>query len=158
MIDFVLWFTADEPVRVYADIRRRADTGTDEVSAIQLTLARGTRAQVLATQTAPAFGYEVHVYGRSGDVALRGRNLFQAELEVFSRSTPGFGDPATIRPVLRGDAITTMLIPELEEFAGSIFENRPPAVGAADGRRVLKVMDAAIESARSGQSIDIAPG
>jgi predicted dehydrogenase len=155
LVDFVLWFSGAAPVSVYADIRRRADTGTDELSAIQLQLASGVVAQLLVSQTQPTFSYDLRVYGTSGDVSLRGRNLFQAELEVFSTATEAFRDPATIRPVLRGDAISTMLVPELDEFAHSIFESRPPGVTAADGRRVLQVLDAVVESARVGQPVAI---
>src|SRR5262249_44072706 len=39
-------------------------------------------------------------YGTSGDVSLRGRNVFQPELEAFSTARQGFRDPVTIRPVL----------------------------------------------------------
>jgi myo-inositol 2-dehydrogenase/D-chiro-inositol 1-dehydrogenase len=156
LVDFLFWFTGDEAVKVSADVRRRADTATDDLSAIQVTLARGGLAQLLVTQTAAAFGYEMHVHGRAGDIGLRARSLFQGEVEVFSSSTPAFREPATIHPVLRGDAITTMLVPELEEFARSIAENRPPAVTAADGRRVLKILDAAVESARTGQAVEVA--
>ena len=67
-VDFVLWFTGADPLTVYADIRRRADTGTDELSAIQLRLANGVVAQVLVSQTQPAFGYDLRVHGTSGDV------------------------------------------------------------------------------------------
>ncbi len=155
LVDFVLWFTGADPVSVYADVRRRADTGTDELSAIQLRLATGVVAQLLVSQTQPMFGYDLQMYGTSGDIGLRGRNLFQAELEVFGTATATFRDPAIIRPVLRGDAITTMLVPELDEFAHSILESRPPAITAADGRRVLQVLDAVVESARLGQPVAI---
>ena len=155
VVDFVLWFTGAEPVSVFADVRRRADTGTDELTAIQLRLANGVVAHVLVSQTQPTFSYDLRVHGTSGDVGLRGRNLFQAELDVFSTATGTFREPAIIRPVLRGDAITTMLVPELDEFARSIFESRLPAITAADGRRVLQVLDAVVESARLGQPVAI---
>ena len=47
MVDFLLWFTDDEPVSVYANVRRRADSGTDQVSAIQIKLAKGALAHLL---------------------------------------------------------------------------------------------------------------
>lgn len=56
VLDFVLWFSGADPVSVYADIRRRGDTGADELSAIQLRLATGVVAQVLVSQTQPMFG------------------------------------------------------------------------------------------------------
>jgi predicted dehydrogenase len=155
VVDFVLWLTGARPMSVYAEMRRRSDTGTDELSAIQLQLANGVIAQLLVSQTQPAFGYDVRVYGTSGDVSLRSRNLFQPELEAFSTATQAFRNPVTIRPVLRGDAISTMLLPELDEFAQSIFEARPPAITAADGLLVLQVLDAVVESARVGRSVAI---
>jgi predicted dehydrogenase len=155
VVDFALWFAGAGPVSLYADVRRRQDTGTEELAAIQLRLTDAVSAQFIVSQTQPAFGYEVQVSGSSGAVSLRGRNLFQPELEVFSTATGTFREPATIHPVLRGDAITTMLVPELAEFTGSVLERRPPSVTAADGRRVLQVLDAVIESERTGQPVSI---
>jgi len=44
---------------------------------------------------------------------------------------------------------------ELCEFANSIVENREPAVTGEDGVRVLDIIDAAFESARTGQPVDL---
>jgi predicted dehydrogenase len=151
LLDFLLWFTDDEPTSVFANLHRRADTGTEELTALQIQLARGATAQFTVTQTAPCFGYDVQIHGYAGDIAIRGRNLFQVELDVFSTTLRGYGEPTVIRPIVRGDAITSMLIPELEEFAASIRERRAPAITPADGRRVLRVLDAAIESGSSGE-------
>jgi predicted dehydrogenase len=157
VVDFILWFTGAEPESVYASIRRRADTGTDDVSAIQLQLSNGVVAQMLVSQTQPAFGYDLRLQGTRGVVGLRGRNLFQGELEIFSTASDAFREPATIHPILRGDAITTMLVPELDEFAHSILESRPPAITPADGRRVLQILDAVVESARVARPVTIPP-
>jgi predicted dehydrogenase len=48
-----------------------------------------------------------------------------------------------------------MFVPELEEFAGAINENRAPAITAADARRVLRVLDAVVESGRTGRAIEL---
>lgn len=152
LIDLILWFLADEPVGVYADVRRRADTGADESSAIQLRFSRGALAQCLVTQATSAFSYGIDLHGRTGKVALRGRNLLQFEIEVSSTSVATYREPTTIRPTVRRDKISTMLVPELEEFARSVRERRPPAVTASDGRRVLGVLDAIVESGRSGRT------
>ena len=93
MIDFILWFTEEEPQSVFADVRRQSHTGTDQLSGLQIRLANGALAQLMVTQNAPAFLYETHVFGSAGDVGLRIRNLFQPELEVFSSTTSEFGDP-----------------------------------------------------------------
>jgi predicted dehydrogenase len=46
-----------------------------------------------------------------------------------------------------------MLVPELEEFAAAIIDHRQPSITAADGRRVLKVLDAVKDSSLSGQPV-----
>lgn len=163
LIDFVLWLTGDEVVRVFADVHRRADTGTDETSAIQLGLEKGSVGQLLVTQQAPGFFFDLHIEGRSGSIALRGPRLFgprgadvnflQFEVEVFSNAVPEYSEPTVIRPAIRGNNISMMLVPELEEFASSVRERRTPWITAADGCRVLQVLDAVVESGNSGQLV-----
>jgi predicted dehydrogenase len=155
LIDLILWFLADEPVGLYADVRRRADTGTDETSAIQIRFANGAIAQCLVTQAASTFSYELEIHGRTGKIALRGRNFLQFEIEVSSNTVQAYREPTTIHPGVRRDNISMMLVPELEEFARSIQERRPPAITASDGRRVLQVLDAVVESGRSGRPVTL---
>ena len=153
LIDFLLWFTGDEPVSVFADVRQRSDSGTDETSAIQIGLAKGCLGQLLVTQAAPGFFYDFHIQGRSGSIALRGRNFLQFEIEVFSTSIASYAEPTVIRPAIRRDNISMMLVPELEEFASSVRERRRPWITAADGCRVLKVLDAVVESGNSRERV-----
>lgn len=153
LIDAFLWFLADEPVAVYADVCRRADTGADETSAIQLRFANGGLAQCLVTQAASTFFYELDIHGRTGEISLRGRNFLQFEIEVSSSSVATYREPTVIRPAVRRDNISMMLVPELEEFARAIREGRPPAITATDGRRVLAVLDAIVESGRTGRTV-----
>jgi predicted dehydrogenase len=153
LIDLLLWFVGDEPVRVFADVRRRSDTGTDATSAIQLGFDTGVVAQLLVTQAAPSFFYELHIVGRAGSITLRGRNFLQFEIEVLSNAVRAYREPTIIRPQIRRDNISMMLVPELEEFAAAVQEQRPPSITASDGRRVLRVLDAVAESGRSGQAV-----
>jgi UDP-N-acetyl-2-amino-2-deoxyglucuronate dehydrogenase len=155
LIDFLFWFTGDEPVSVLADVRRRADTGADETSAIQIAMAKGGLAQFVVTQAAPSFFYDLHIYGRSGAIALHGRNFVQFEVEVFSSALDTYQEPTVFRPMVRRDNVSMMLVPELEEFARSIKERRPPAITASDGRRVLRVLDAVVVSGHSGRRITL---
>ena len=46
-----------------------------------------------------------------------------------------------------------MLVSELEEFASAIRENRQPAITVADGRQVLRILDAVVESGRTGSPV-----
>lgn len=49
--------------------------------------------------------------------------------------------------------VAMMLVPELEEFARAIQENRSPAITIGDGRRVLRILDAVIQSDRCKQPV-----
>jgi predicted dehydrogenase len=150
LIDLVLWLTGAEPTQVFATVQRRSDNGTDEVSAIQLGFGERGLAQFLVGQAMSGLLFEMRLYGRSGEVALRGRNFLQFELEVQSNVVPAYNAPTIIRPNVPRDHIWMMLVPEVEEFARAINENRPPAITASDGRRVLRVLDAVFESGRTG--------
>jgi predicted dehydrogenase len=155
LVDMALWFAGDEPIEVSGDVQRRADTGADDTSAFQVRFARGAIAQCLVTQAASTFFYTLDVHGSAGRVALRGWNFLQFEIEVSSKTNPAYVDPTVIRPRLSRDNITMMFVPELEEFAGAVREKRRPAIAAADGRQVLKVLDAVIKASRSDRPIKI---
>ncbi len=153
MVDLFLWFLNDVPISVYADMERRDDTGADNTTVFQIRFLRGALGQCLVTQAASTFFYELDIHGNAGKITLRGRNFLQFEIEVSSKAVPAYAEPTIIRPAIRRDNITMMLVPELEEFASAIREGRPPSITASDGRRVLSVLDAVFESGRTGQPV-----
>jgi predicted dehydrogenase len=155
LVDEILWFVQDEPVQVYAEIRHRPDTGTDETSAFQIRFGGGAVAQCLVTQAVEGWFDFVNIYGREGRIGLASSNWLRYEISVSSTALPAHAEPTTICPRLRGDPIMMMLIPELEEFVSAIQEKRQPAVTVTDGRRVLKVVDAVVESGRTGRAIRV---
>ena len=157
LIDLALWFVAEEPTRVWATVAHRPETAVDDTSALQLDFKDDRVAQFLVTQSAAGFFYELQMIGRSGSITLRGRNFVQFEIEVHSPAFPAWREPTIIRPTMRRDHITMMLLPELAEFADAVEQGRPPGVTASDGRRVLRVLDAARESARTCQATTLAP-
>ena len=155
LVDEVLWFIQDEPVQVYAAVRHRPDTGTDETSAFQIRFAGGAIAQCLVTQAVEGWFDFVHIYGQEGRIGLASSNWLRYEISVSSRALPAYAEPTTICPGLSGDPIMMMLVPEVEEFAAAIQENRQPAVTATDGRKVLKVLDAVFESETAGYPVTL---
>ena len=157
LIDLALWFVGDEPTSVWASVRPRLDTGVDDTSTIQLQFSEGRVAQFLVTQSAAAFFYDLTIIGRSGSIALRGRNFVQYEVEVHSTTVAAWREPTTIRPRMQRDHITTMFVPELAEFADAVANRRSPGITASDGVRVLRVLDAAAESSRTGRAVQLAP-
>lgn len=155
LIDWILWFTNAEPSEVFAMLEKRDDTRADYRSVFQLRLTNQVLAQCLVTQGASTFSFQIDIHGTEGKVSLRGRNFLQFEIEVSSKVVEKYHEPTIIRPAMRVDNVEMMLLPELEEFAAAIQEQRPPNITIADGRHVLRVMDAVIESARSNQPIQI---
>jgi predicted dehydrogenase len=152
LVDEILWFVRDEPIEVYADVRIRPDTGTDETSAFHIRFAEGTVAQCLTTQAAGQWFDFVSIYGRDGTISLASSCWLQYEISVSSEAIPAYTQPTKIYPRLTEDPLMMML----EEFAAAIQENRAPAITAADGRRVLKVLDAVVKSGRTGKAVRVA--
>jgi predicted dehydrogenase len=140
LIDLALWLLADDPVEVFADVGRRADTGADDTTTLQIRFAKGARAQFLVTQAASTVFYGLGLHGRAGSIQLRGHNLLQVEIEVSSAALRAYAEPTVIQPGVRRDNITAMLVPELEEFAAAVRERRLPTIIVEDGWRVLRVL------------------
>ncbi len=157
MIDLVLWLVGNEPTLVSGTVHRRVDLGTDDTSSILLDFGSGPLAQLLVTQSAHRFFYDVQVVGRVGSITLRGTGLAQFEIEIHSAVHPAYEEPTIIRPVMGGDSVTTMFVPELLAFADSIRAPRAPAITASDGRRVLRVLDAVQESSRAQRAVTPEP-
>lgn len=155
LIDMFLWFMEDKPARVFATLSRRDDTGADDTSVFQIQFVNGVWAQGFVTQSAPAFGYDLSIHGRAGKITLRGYTFLQFEIEVLSTVLPAYRAPTIIRPFIWPDNISMMFVPEVEEFAGAICEHRPPAITAADGRRVLRILDAIVQSSRTHQPVTL---
>jgi predicted dehydrogenase len=155
LIDLAVWFIGEEPASVSASVEYRPDTGADDTSAVQLEFRNGRIAQFCITQSAAGFFYDLQVIGNSGSIALRGRNFVQFEIEVQSTAVAGYQDPTLIRPLMQRDHITTMLLPELAEFADAIERRRAPSITASDGRRVLRVLDAVVAAGRGHQAVTL---
>jgi predicted dehydrogenase len=155
LIDLMLWCLDDEPTEVFANVQNRTDTGADEFAAFQIRFAKGAVAQGLVTQSESTFFYELDIHGSAGKIILRGRSFLQFEIEVSSNVVVAYREPTFIRPDTDGDNIAMMLVPELEEFASAIKGQRSPSITAADGRRVLRVIDGIFKSGQCNQPVKL---
>jgi predicted dehydrogenase len=155
LVDTVLWCVNDEPVEVYADVRRRSDTGVDETSAFQIRFAGGAVAQFLVTQAVGQWFDFVNLYGREGHISLVSRQWLQCEITVVSNVIPEYAQPATIKPLFTDHPLMMMLVPELEDFAAAIQERHQPSITASHGRRVLMVLDAVVRSGQAGRPVSL---
>jgi predicted dehydrogenase len=155
LVDFILWFL-DDPVQVSADVRCRADTGADETAAFRIRFDSGAVAQGLVTQTSPSFFYAFEIIGRRGRITLRGVNFLQYELEVTSQAAVAYSEPTLIRPRIWQDNIQMMFVPELADFAAAIRAGQAAPITARDGRRVLQILDAIVQSGQSSVPVVLA--
>lgn len=154
LVDQILWYLDDEPVEVSAHIRYRADTHTDETTAFQVRFAKGAVFQGIVSQAGAGFVNNIEIYGRQGFISLRGNSVIY-RIELQSQALPAYSQPTTLHFPQIPDVRILMTLPQLAEFAQAIHEQRQPACTVADGRRVLKVLDAFVKSARSGQIMRI---
>ena len=155
LVDEILWFVNDDPVEVFANIRHRADTRADDTSAFQIRFAGGTVAQCIATQASASFFNNVDIIGSDGRITLWGSGFLSYDILLSSAKLEAYSQPTMLRPHVIGDPILAMLVPELEESAAAVRENRQPSITAADGRRVLTILDAALTSGRTAQPVEL---
>jgi predicted dehydrogenase len=153
LVDEILWFVQDEPVEVFADVRHRPDTETDETSLFQIRFAEGAVAQCLVTQAADSWFDFVTIYGQDGRISLASSNWLQYTISVSSAAISAYAQPTTIYPRLTAEPIMMMLVPELEEFVTAIRKDRQPAITVTDGRLVLRVLDAVVKSGRTNRLV-----
>jgi len=111
--------------------------------------------QGLVRQNAPSFGWTLEVQGDAGRLTAQVAGYSHIEIRVTSDANAAYAEPTVIRPFVWGDHIEFMLVPELEAFAAAIRDRHPAPITAADGRRVLSIIDAIFESARSGRPAQI---
>jgi predicted dehydrogenase len=147
LADMALWYAGDEPTEVCGRMRRRADTGAEQTTTFEIRFARGAIAQMLVTQAAHGFFLTMDLIGTAGRISLRVTTFLQFEIEVVSNAVAAYAQPTVIRPRIFRDNIAAMLVPELQEFANAIHEERQPSVSVGDGRKVLRVLDQLMTSA-----------
>ena len=154
LVDEILWYMADDPVEVYADIRYRADTRADETTTFHIQFARGAVAQGMVTQAGVGFAHNLDIYGRQGTISLRGDSL-NYSVHILSSALPAYAQPTSIHIPHIDDLRLLKHHAQLAEFVQAIQERRQPSCTVTDGRRVLKVLDAIIKSDRTGAPVRI---
>ena len=154
LVDQVLWYLGDDPIEVSAHIQYRSDTRADETTTFQIRFAQGTVVQGMVSQASMRFINNLDIFGRQGFISLRGGG-FNYTIEVVSNVLAAYSQPTSIHLPQIPDLRILMHLPQLAEFAQAIHEHRQPSCTATDGRRVLKVLDAIIQSDRAGEPVRI---
>ena len=113
---------------------------------VMLTMARGALVHVNSSFRA-VYGYDQRIEAFGAKGMLISHNHQPTLLERY--------DAAGIRrdPLLRFfiERHAESYARELDDFVRAIGEHRAPSIGLDDGRRALRIADAAVASAKSGQ-------
>jgi predicted dehydrogenase len=166
-LDQILWVVGKPAERVSAEMNRAEPGGCETEAMVNIRFEGGALAQLVTSQT---FGGR---YGWLDVLGTAGRIRAQWESDVLTIQSTAIREYAhlteiTVPPTaylpptgydarasLRSSAYIRTWANELTEFANSIREGRPSSVSGADGVRVLQVLDAAFESARTGEMVEV---
>jgi scyllo-inositol 2-dehydrogenase (NADP+) len=148
--------------RVYAEVdRRRGTPGEDDVF-LALHHRSGTTSHLWASALAPAPGPRLRVQGTAGGVLAPGVDPQEAQLrEGIRPGASGWGCPAEWeRPRLYAGERSVPVPPEPGDWPrfyallrDALRDGAPPPVDPADAVSVLRILDAARESARTGSVV-----
>jgi predicted dehydrogenase len=153
LIDQILWYAADEPVEVFADIRYRADTGAEQVAAFQIAFARGLVAQCLVSQAFDRMVYGLEVAGSGGTLSIRSSGFLDYEVSVQSSVLEQYKEPTVIHPMATGDPRNAKHLAQLQGFVQAIRTHGPVPVTIDAACAVLRVTDAVFASDREGAPV-----
>ncbi len=115
---------------------------TDEISQVLIRFKNGVLGQIGDTYITPAKTF-IAVYGTAGWLEF---DFLRGRLTYFDTD----GKPEDM-PV----ESTNLIADELREFGECILTGKRPETGGAEARAAVAVMEAAIESARTGKTVKI---
>jgi predicted dehydrogenase len=93
------------------------------------------------------------IYRREGRISLSPCGFLDFEITVTSNRLTEYKEEQKIHIPLTDDVRMVKHVAQLEGFAQAIHEKRQPPVTVADGRNVLKVIDAVFKSGETGKPI-----
>ena len=154
--DMVRWLLADEPIEVIARTACMLDAKENphrdpDTAMVMLKMASGALVHVNSSFRA-VYGYDqrIEAFGEKG--MLISRNQQPTTLERYG--TDGIRRDPLLRFFI--ERYAESYARELDEFIRAIGEKRTPPIGLDDGRRALRIAEAAVESAKSGAAVAIA--
>ncbi len=151
-MDVLCWFIGDvQSVVGYAGARVH-DIEVEDTAAAALRFASGAFGVVEAsTTTYPQTDERIEIAGSRGTVTIEGGQIIQHELAGRDAEMPKL---ALEDPRFRGKSYYGTSHPRvIEDFVQAVSEGRAPAVDGREGRKVLEVIFAIYESARTGREV-----
>ncbi len=156
LTDQILWMTDAEPVRVYGEMNRAIETGVDDATAFTLRLSDDVLASIVCSQMVGAVDV-IEVAGDAGRIRAEwewdSHRVPRDVVTIFSEVDAAYSHPTTIEPGKPGPM--AMYERELADWLTSVRDSTEPPITVRDAAKVLSVLDAAVESARTGLPVDI---
>ncbi len=153
--DMVRWLCAEEPVEIVARTACMLDAGENphrdpDTAMATLTMASGALVHVNSSFRA-VYGYDqrIEVFGSKG--MLISRNHQPTALERYDAG--GIHRDPLLRFFI--ERYAQSYARELDDFIRAIEARQAPSVGLDDGRRALRIAEAAVASAKSGAPVAI---
>lgn len=161
-VDLLQWF-AGLPAEVTGRIARRVHTGiqADDTTVATLLYPDGALGTIEAsTALWPGWSRRIELCGEHGSICLEDDHIARWD---FAKAEPG---DETIRHAKRDDALGSGAgvpggislaghLRQIGDLVAAVRENRPPAIGAREGRKAVALVHAIYESAKSGQPVRV---
>ncbi|WP_308915549.1 inositol 2-dehydrogenase [Jannaschia sp. LMIT008] len=155
-LDVARWLLPDEPVRVTAQAATLVDPAIGEAgdydsAIVTLQTASGAMCSIHNSRRA-TYGYDqrIEVHGSAG--AVSAANPHAARITLAGEG--GYTDPPLLDSFMTryADAYAA----EIAHFTACLRDGTTPATTGEDGLRALVLADAALESVRTGRTVDVA--
>lgn len=161
-VDLLQWF-AGLPAEVSGRFTRRVHTGiqADDTTVAALTYPDGALGTIEATTAAwPGWSRRIELCGEHGSICLEDDHIAKWD---FAKAEPG---DDTIRAAKRDDALGSGAgvpggislaghLRQIGDLVAAVRENRPPAIGAREGRKAVALVHAIYESAKAGKTVKV---
>lgn len=148
VVESVLWMTGLRPVAVNAEMEFHDDANLiDKKSSMSVRFANGAVGTFADSAVAPVTREHIHVWDDDGAVYLDGEGWSHRSLTTVD-STGGERQP----DLAYGESPT-----KFEAFAESVLSDTEPPATADDVLAVTALLDAAYESARTEERVEVDP-
>jgi len=146
LVDGVLWTTGLVPEAVSAEmVFADEDSRVDQRAILTVEFRNGAHGTISVHSDAPCVREHVHVWDAEGAVYLEGRQWEEREISRVE------ADSTTVIPYVDRDQKRD----KAEAFVDCIETGETPPATARDALTVTALTEAAYESARSGERVDV---
>ena len=153
--DMARFLLGEEPVEVSATGSclvdpAIGDLGDIDTALVMLRTGAGKLCQIQCSRRA-SYGYDQRVEVHGSRAAARADNVRLSTLEIADHS----GFHGSLPPHFFIERYAAAYMAELDHFAACVETGRAPSPDGEDGRRALALADAALESLKTGRTVQL---